>query len=282
VERYRVGCIGWSYDDWKGPFYPAGCPPGEYLERYSRVFDFVEVDSSFYRAPSRAMVEGWARRTPAGFRFALKLPRSITHDDRTGDGAAELAAFLRSLDPLEAAGKLGPILAQFPPEFRFPVGRGRLEAVLDGVPSERELAVELRHRSWWAEEAIALLERRRASLVWSVRPGARAPERATGPFLYARFVGDRALTRFDRVQRDGREEMERFKARFEAEELSGLRVYALVNNHYMGFGPGSAQLLRDVLGLPPLDLSGAARELGQLSLEGFGPGEDGAGEPFGG
>lgn len=267
--RFRVGCCGWAYDDWRGPFYPPGTDPGEYLERYARVFDTVEVDSTFYRAPSYGMVRRWAERTPEGFRFCPKLPREITHDGRAEGVDEPLAAFVRSLEPLQAAGKLGPLVAQFPPSFAYPAGAERLDRVLATVPSGMPLAVELRNASWWAEPALAPLERRAAALVWSVRPGAEAPGRATGSFLYVRFVGDRELTEFDRVQRDGRPAMEAIRRRLQAEGLSKLQVYALVNNHFMGFGPGSVQVLRDVLGLPSLDLAGAARTLGQTALGSF-------------
>lgn len=268
--RYRVGCIGWSYDDWKGPFYPAGCPPGEFLERYAKVFDFVEVDSSFYRSPPRSMVEGWARRTPPGFLFALKIPRTVTHDDPVAEIPEALDRFRSALMPLDQAGKLGPLLAQFPASFRFPEGKARLTTIFESLPNAGELAVEFRHRSWWGPEPLELVRSRGASLVWSVRPGARAPFETTAPWLYARFVGDRALTEFGRIQRDGRPAMEEMREHFEREAGSARRVLALFNNHFMGFGPGAAQLFREVVGLAPVDLGAAARTGGQHSLEGFG------------
>lgn len=269
VGRIRIGCSGWSYDDWRGGFYPAKCEAAEYLPRYARVFDTAEIDSTFYRSPPASMARRWAEVTPAGFEFCPKLPRTITHESPLADVPDAIAAFRQGVAPLERAGKLGPVLAQFPPSFRHPDGAERLAAVLRGFPREQMLAVELRHRSWWSEEALAPIGERKAALVWSVRPGARAPERATGDFLYLRFVGDRALDTFDRIQRDGRPEMEALRQRLAQDGFDALRVYALVNNHYMGFGPGTAQILREVLGLPPLDLSAAAREIGQSTLARF-------------
>jgi uncharacterized protein YecE (DUF72 family) len=266
MPRCWVGCSGWSYDDWRGPFYSADTAPGEYLSRYARVFDVAEVDSSFYRPPTPFLVRRWADQTPDGFRFTLKLPRDVTHRP-TGDSPEVLRRFLESLRPLADAGKLGPLVAQFPPSFHREPGRERLAQLLEAIPPSFQLAVELRHRSWWTEETIDQLTARGAALVWSVYPGVTIPPAVTGDFLYARFVGDRALDRFDRIQRDRRAEMEAMARRFREEGRSALEIYALVNNHFMGFGPGTAQILREVLGLPPVDLTAAQRAPGQAVLD---------------
>ncbi len=202
MARYRVGCMGWAYDDWVGPFYSPGTPPSEYLERYSRVFSLTEVDSSFYRAPTPFLTRRWASVTPDSFSFTPKFPREITHDPLGDDWSAKVASFLSALAPLRSAGKLGPLVAQFPPSFRRPSGASRLERLLAEIPTDFRLAVELRHNSWWAEETFHLLESRGAALVWSVFPGVSPPYRITSDFLYSRFVGDRALTTFDHLQRD--------------------------------------------------------------------------------
>ncbi|HYK93359.1 MAG TPA: DUF72 domain-containing protein [Thermoplasmata archaeon] len=265
MVRYWLGCSGWSYDDWRGPFYPADAAAGEYLARYARVFDCVEVDSSFYRPPTPFLIRRWATETPSGFRFSLKLPRDITHRP-TPESPTILAKFLENLGPLVDAGKLGPLVAQFPPGFHRDGGEARLDQLLENVPKRFQLAVELRHRSWWTTDTLKRIADRGAALVWSVYPGVEPPFVATADFLYARFVGDRALEKFDRIQRDGRPAMESMVRHFREEGASALEIYALVNNHFMGFGPGSVQVLREVLGLPPLDLGAAQRSPGQSIL----------------
>ena len=266
VGRYWIGCSGWAYDDWVGPFYPAGTPPGEFLSCYARVFRTVEVDSSFYRPPGPFLVRRWAERTPDGFRFALKVPRDVTHEATPPAVHDVLDPFLSSLEPLRSRGKLGPVVLQFPPSFRAGTGSTRLGRLLDAVPREYALAVELRHRSWWIEETRAALAARGAALVWSVVPETRPPPWVTGDFLYARFIGDRALTHFDRIQRDRRPEIEGMKALFEHEGRPVDSVFAFANNHFMGFGPGTAAVIADVLGEPALDLGAAGRLPGQRSL----------------
>jgi uncharacterized protein YecE (DUF72 family) len=266
VQRTWVGCSGWSYDDWKGPFYPSDAPGGEFLERYARVFDVTEVDSSFYRPPTPFLVRRWAEVTPPGFRFTLKMPGDVTHRP-SAESPQILARFLESLRPLAEAGKLGPIVAQFPPGFRRDKGAARLASILDSTPTSFQLAVELRHRSWWTTETLKLLADRGAALVWSVYPGVHPPYARTADFVYLRFIGDRSIEKFDHLQRDERPAMEEMVRHLREEGASALEVYALVNNHFMGFGPGSAQVLREVLGLPPVDLTAAQRSPGQSVLE---------------
>lgn len=271
VGRYWVGCSGWAYDDWVGPFYPPGTPPGDYLTRYARVFRVVEVDSSFYRPPGLFLVRRWAERTPEGFRFTLKVPREVTHATESAASSSVLESFLSSLEPLRSRGKLGPVVLQFPASFRAGAGRERLERLLAAVPPGYSLAVELRHASWWTPATRSLLEDRRAALVWSVVPDARPPPWVTGDFLYVRFIGDRALTRFDRLQRDGRPEIDAMKTLLETEGRPLDTVFAFANNHFMGFGPATAALVAGALGEPIPDLSAAGRERGQTRL---GPGPD--------
>ena len=267
MGRYWVGCSGWAYADWVGPFYPAGTPPGDFLERYARVFRVVEVDSSFYRPPAPYLIRRWAERTPEGFRFTLKIPRDVTHEATDASLGQVLDRFLTSLEPLRSRSKLGPVVLQFPASFRAGTGRDRLERLLNAIPREYPLAVELRHSSWWTEATRELLEARRAALVWSVVPGVRTPPWVTSDFLYARFIGDRALTKFDRIQRDARPEIETMKRLFEEEGRPLETVFAFANNHFMGFGPGTAALISQVLGDPIPDLGAAGREPGQRRLD---------------
>ncbi len=274
MDRYWLGCSGWAYDDWVGSFYPPGTPPGDFLDLYARVFRTVEVDSSFYRAPTPFLVQRWATRTPKPFRFSLKVPRDVTHEQDDVKGAAVLSSFLTNLAPLRSAGKLGPVVLQFPASFRAPAGTSKLERLLDAVPVEFALAVELRHGSWWVPSTRRLLEERRAALVWSVVPGTVPPAWVTADFAYARFVGDRALTRFDRIQRDGRPELERIHQHLDDEARSTNPVYGYANNHFMGFGPGTVVAIAEILGAPPPDLSAAGRGPGQQRLSGTGAADD--------
>ena len=167
TSNVRVGTSGWSYPTgdgtWNGIFYPAkgrrprGSGKFDELRFYAEHFDTVEVNSSFYRIPSVATTRSWAQRTPASFEFALKLFQKFTHPEiflkATGSDPLDLDQkdvdeFRTALEPLANAGKLGPLLAQFPASFKNePDARGYLEWLVERF-REYELAVELRHRSW--------------------------------------------------------------------------------------------------------------------------------------
>ena len=110
----HVGCAGWNYRDWRGAIYPDGLPARRWLERYSELFDTVEINSTFYGLPSRSAVDGWVRQTPSGFVAAVKASRYMTHVKRLRKMRDGVARFLEAVEPLAASGKLGPVLWQLP------------------------------------------------------------------------------------------------------------------------------------------------------------------------
>lgn len=268
-----VGCTGWSYPDWVGPFYAPGTPPEEWLTHYARAFNFAEIDSTFYAEPAVERVRAWAARTPRGFVFSPKVPRAITHDAklRNVDGLA--ASFLKAVEPLRAEGKLGPIVLQLPPSFRYDLDADALAAFVRAWPARVPLAVELRHASWWREETYAVLRDANATLVWSTNETGRTPPVSTSGSLYVRFVGDRKLDetggRWGGIQREQADEWERWRdvlrnAREEADFL-----YFVANNHFMGFAPETARRAAGLLGVPEPDLARAARAERQRGLGDF-------------
>jgi uncharacterized protein YecE (DUF72 family) len=99
--QYHIGCSGWSYSAWQGPFYPSNLENSKWLSYYSQVFDFVEIGSSFYRIPNAFMVKNWCKKTPDNFRFTAKFPKVITPDKKLKDVEKELELFFTSIDYLE-------------------------------------------------------------------------------------------------------------------------------------------------------------------------------------
>ncbi|HET7644051.1 MAG TPA: DUF72 domain-containing protein [Nitrososphaeraceae archaeon] len=97
--EYHLRCSGWSYDGWKGHFYPKDLDNRYWLSYYSQIFDFVEIDSTFYRIPSSFMVNNWNKRTPDNFRFAVKFPKVITHDKRSKDVDKDIERFYDAMEP---------------------------------------------------------------------------------------------------------------------------------------------------------------------------------------
>ncbi len=156
----RVGVAGWSVPEALRDEFPIG---GSHLERYASRFDAVEINSSFYRPHRCATYARWAASVPAGFRFAVKLPKTITHERRFADCADLLARFAGEVEGLGA--KRGPVLVQLPPSFALAAGLAddffaQLASVVGGA-----LVCEPRHASWFNAEADAILRRHRVGRV---------------------------------------------------------------------------------------------------------------------
>lgn len=148
--RVLVGTSGYSFRDWVGPFYPPGTRPADQLRYYATRFPAVEVNSSYYAIPRPEMAERMTAKTPAGFRFVVKLHREMTHERRTDPGLYE--EFQRGLAPMRAAGRLDGWLAQFPGGFRrSPVAMDHLRLLRERFAGD-PLFVEFRHDSWATPE----------------------------------------------------------------------------------------------------------------------------------
>ena len=250
----RLGCQGWTYPDWVGAFYPPGSRQEALLSFYAQVFDTVELDNTFYRAPKPTIARSWARHTPAGFRFAAKLPRAITHEaGLRGTAARELQDLARALEPLGE--KLGPALVQLPPDFaREPDNEEALRRFLEQAPAGLRLAVEFRHVSWHVPATLDLLRERGAALTWTQWRDLPAWREITARFLYVRWLGNRAdITRYDHVQIDRSAELDDWSERLRASIGVVDEVYGYVNNHYAGHSPESVNDLKRRLGLAALD-----------------------------
>ena len=186
----RVGTAGWNIPKAQAACFPA---EGSHLARYARVLPAVEINTSFYRPHRPATYARWAATVPSGFRFAVKLPRDITHDRRLEDAEAPLARFLAEVDALGPA--LGPLLVQLPPSLRFdPRVAGAFLADLRGR-TRADLVCEPRHPSWFSPEAEALLHETRIARVAAdpaVVPAAAEPGGWPG-LAYWRLHGSPAM-----------------------------------------------------------------------------------------
>ncbi len=190
MRPVRIGCSGWSYDDWRGAFYPADVPRKRWLETYAETFDTVEVNNTFYRLPKQSAVAGWSEQTPPGFLFACKASRYLTHIKRLQTVAEGAARFLALLEPLREAGKLGPILWQFAPTKKFdPADFGAFLALLPHKVGNRAVrhVVEVRHASFCVPEFIALARDHDVPIVYAEHETYPEIADVTGDFIYARL-----------------------------------------------------------------------------------------------
>jgi uncharacterized protein YecE (DUF72 family) len=229
--QYYIGCSGWSYSSWQGPFYPKGIENSKWLKYYSKVFNYVEIDSSFYRIPNEFMVKNWYDRTPENFRFTAKFPKVITH---------ELLA----------------LLIQLPPSIDIVEGLDALRNILLYLDKGFRYAVEVRHRSWFQDLAYNFFRNDQICLVCGQLADIHTPPIVTSDFVYVRLIGDRSIQEkdFGRIQIDRIKEMEKVARNFKNNTNEGKLLgakYAIVaaNNHYAGFGPGTVNIFRQMLGL---------------------------------
>lgn len=258
MHGIQVGCCGWSYDDWVGPFYAEGTKPGDYLAAYAGRYDVVEVDSTFYRTPSIRMVEGWHAKTPEHFRFSLKLPQVITHEKMLRDCKEERDGFLAAAKLLGE--KLHSVCLQFGyfNKQKFASLDAFLEVLdpfLSDWPDDVPAAVEIRNKNWLTEDFTACLRRHNAAMVlvqqsWMPSPAdvMKKLDVITGPFAYIRLLGDREgiekiTTTWNKVVVDLTDELQQI-ARALTDLSIKVPVLAFVNNHYAGFGPETADTLR--------------------------------------
>ena len=172
-KRLFAGASGYSFKEWKGGFYPADMKPEAMLPWYAERLPTVEINNTFYRMPSEAVLENWERSTPPPFRFAIKAPRRITHMARLKpEAAADSVRFLyRVLDALRA--KRGPVLYQLPPFLGKDLAR--LRDFLQILPAGHRAAFEFRNDSWFSDDVYDALRAAGASLCLSEREDEAPP-----------------------------------------------------------------------------------------------------------
>ena len=192
----HLGTQGFAFDDWVGPFYPPGTAKSAYLEAYAQAFSTVEIDSTFYAIPRSSVVEGWARRTPNGFRFAAKFPKLITHDKKLEGARGDAEAFVGTMQAL--GDKLGVLTLQFAYDFT-PDLFGRLEAFLRDLPQGPRYAVEIRNRQWLTADLGEMLSGLGVALVLQDLYYMPKMSWITTDFTVIRWLGRRSdIERFDR------------------------------------------------------------------------------------
>jgi uncharacterized protein YecE (DUF72 family) len=173
-----AGTSGWAYPTWKPGFYPADIPAKRFLEHYASRLNSVEVNYTFRKLPTAAMLAGWLAATPADFRFSFKAPQRMTHFSRLRDCDAAAREFVDALEPVRAAGKLGPLLFQLPPNFK--ADPERLAAFLSAPALAGAagplVAFEFRHESWFTEETYGVLRGHNAALCIAESDDLRTPD----------------------------------------------------------------------------------------------------------
>lgn len=186
-----IGTSGWRYEHWIGAVYPEDTRPDDWLSYYAGILRTVEVNTTFYRLPSRESVNAWLAATAPGFVFAVKASRYLTHMKKLKDPEAGLARFLEAVRPF--GDRLGPVLFQLPP--RWHCNAARLDAFLNALPTGHRYAFEFRDSSWHSDKILALLRRCNAAFCIFDLAGERSPRLTTADFAYVRLHGPGAAYR---------------------------------------------------------------------------------------
>jgi uncharacterized protein YecE (DUF72 family) len=237
-----VGCSGWNYKHWReGVFYPPRMPPKEWLTYYSRFFDTVEVNATFYRLPRETAVARWVDQTRSDFLFTVKMSRYVTHVKRLRDLDESERLFYSRIGPLVSSPKMGPVLWQLPPTFKR--DDERLRYALEHLPRGRH-AFEFRDASWFVDDVYDLLRKHHVALVIGDDP--------RRPFQTHELTTDFTFVRFHSGRRGRNGNYSGSELDEWAERIRGWRervgVFAYFNNDWEGFAVRNALGLKKRLG----------------------------------
>ena len=254
-----LGTSAFTAAGWQNVFYPPSIKSKDYLSFYATHFDSVEVNSTLYGCPTPRTVENWAAKTPDNFLFAIKTPRSITHDKLLHDCDAELHEFLTTMEILGS--KLGPILLQFP-QFSPAVMpdrhafTDRLIPFFKKLPATQKFAIEIRNPEWLDSEFIDLLRQRAIALVLPDLPYMPRPDELnfdpiTANWSYIRWLGDRKgielqTTTWDKTIVDRTQELTSWVDFCYRIKRRGITIFAYANNHYAGHAPSTIRQFRQL------------------------------------
>jgi uncharacterized protein YecE (DUF72 family) len=252
MTDWYLGTMGFSYADWAGPFYPETLAQRNYLKHYSRFFNAVEIDSTFYGTPRLTTVKRWLRTTPDNFRLCPKTPRVITHEKGLRTAHLDMAEFLAVMRELDM--KLGVILIQLPPSFE--AGQSEvLDTFLGELPDDLRFAVEFRHHSWYQPGTGNILQDHNICWAATEYPGLPRDVKLTANFIYFRLIGRHGrFSRHDREQIDRSANLAWWYQHLQADLVAVDSVYGFFNNDYAGFGVGSCNQFKALAGLPTPNL----------------------------
>lgn len=184
MPSLHAGTSGFAYATWKPDFYPAKLSARDFLKHYASRLNAVEINYTFRQLPKATTLENWVSATPEGFTFVCKAHQRITHIQRLKESEFT-EVFLKAIDPLRSARRLGPVLFQLPPNLKVDVPL--LEAFLGKLPEGQPFAFEFRNATWLVDEVYRLLEKFGAALCLAESDTFDVPEVLTAAFVYARL-----------------------------------------------------------------------------------------------
>jgi len=244
-RRVWIGCSGYAYAHWREKFYPAGLPAPRWLAHYVQFFPTVELNNTYYTLPGPPAFLGWREKAPPGFVFAVKASRFITHLKKLRDPQEPVALLLESAALLGP--KLGPVLYQLPPRWRY--DGERLTTFLAALPTGFNHVIEVRDMSWLNDSFFAALEQHGVAFCIASLPQYACPLRATASTVYIRFHGSGTMYYYDYLA----DELRAWRDRILEFTERGHTVYCYFNNDPEGWAVRNAlELTRLVNEVRPL------------------------------
>lgn len=238
----HIGTSGWSYPSWKKIFYPEDMKSSGYLSFYSRSFDAVEINSSFYHLPQLKTVKTWVESVPTGFKFCPKMSRYLTHIKKLHEPEEPLQRFFKALSPARQI--LGPVLIQLPPALRFhPENAKQFFNALQKYDDKFHFALEVRHNSWLEEEGLQLLKKYDIAFVISQSAEFPYAEVVTSNNVYMRFHGPDRL--YGSLYSNAA--LRKYANKLIAWKKEGKHVWAFFNNDMQGYAVKNALQLKELV-----------------------------------
>lgn len=248
----KIGTAGWEYKDWNGPFYPRRLNREEHLSYYSSIFDLNEINSTFYNLPTIETIRNWHERVPDNFQFLVKVWREITHKIHEGELESKVSTFFNHFQLLEE--NIKGYLFQFPPWFKYSEKNlEKLQYLIRLIPQDNLYFLEFRDESWYETGRLSeVINGDTINLVSSYKEGLNTVYYRDQSYYYIRLIGDRSINVFNRVQRNQTEIIEELMRHIkQLQNNSHIKeIFIIVNNHFSGFAPETANQLKKAFDLP--------------------------------
>jgi uncharacterized protein YecE (DUF72 family) len=237
--KWYIGCSGFHYKHWKEVFYPEGLPQKKWFDYYCQFFNTLELNVTFYRFPKLSFLESWYNKSPAGFKFASKAPRAITHFKKFTGTADMLSDFYSTIrEGLKE--KLGCVLFQLPPNMIY-TGE-RLTKIVNSLDNSFLNVIEFRHPSWWTDDVYRELSRYNISFCGMSHPTLPRDIISNTSLLYYRMHGEGQLYASEYSLKDLQKLADTIKARRNVKE-----AYLFFNNDIHAYAPKNAQELNSIV-----------------------------------
>ena len=254
MTTWKIGTVGFNYAQWLGTFYPDRMKSSQFLPYFADWFDATEINSTFYGTPKVTSVQKWQRDVPPSFTYCPKTPRAITHDTLLEHAVGPMIEFVQRMQMLGP--KLGAILIQYP-ATRTVRALPQLDRFLAQLPTDACYAIEFRHPSWEQDEVDAMLAAHNVCRVLADYGAANEHGmtpfvvRKSADFLYLRFIGwHGAFNTKNEVKIDQRPRLTRWLNVLQPHLEQAKTVYAFMNNDYSGYSIATANVLKELVGLP--------------------------------